>query len=81
MRAPSCSTADGVGDLESADVVVRTKAGRASVSYAESVGDQALGAGCGALSDAVFDTTGVRPRTVPFRPERVLAAALAGRAA
>ena len=31
-----------------------------------------------ALSNAVFDATGVRLRTVPFRPERVLAA-LAGR--
>ena len=31
-----------------------------------------------ALSDAVFDATGVRLRTVPFRPDRVLAA-LAGR--
>jgi nicotinate dehydrogenase subunit B len=33
-----------------------------------------------ALSNAVFDATGVRLRTVPFRPERVLAA-LAGRPA
>jgi CO/xanthine dehydrogenase Mo-binding subunit len=33
-----------------------------------------------ALSNAVFDATGVRLRTVPFRPERVKAA-LAGRPA
>jgi CO/xanthine dehydrogenase Mo-binding subunit len=32
-----------------------------------------------ALGNAVFDATGVRLRTVPFRPARVLAA-LAGRA-
>ena len=31
-----------------------------------------------ALSNAVFDATGVRLRTVPFRPDRVKAA-LAGR--
>jgi CO/xanthine dehydrogenase Mo-binding subunit len=32
-----------------------------------------------ALANAVFDATGVRLRTVPFRPERVKAA-LEGRA-
>jgi CO/xanthine dehydrogenase Mo-binding subunit len=43
------------------------------------VGEPAAAAVPAALSNAVFDATGVRLRTVPFRPERVRAALAAAR--
>ena len=43
------------------------------------VGEPASAAVPAALSNAVFDATGVRLRTVPFRPERVRAALAASR--
>ncbi len=55
------------------------------IEIIQRLGEAPLGAGeaasapvPAALSNAVFDATGVRLRTVPFRPDRVLAA-LAGR--
>ena len=43
------------------------------------VGEAASAPVPAALSNAVFDATGVRLRTVPFRPDRVKAALAAAR--
>ena len=39
----------------------------------QGIGEPAVGAVSAAISNAVYDAVGIRPRDLPFRPEKVLA--------
>ncbi|MEI7447610.1 MAG: molybdopterin cofactor-binding domain-containing protein, partial [Burkholderiales bacterium] len=75
-------------DWQSYPILRHDQAPKVEVDLIDRPGEPAWGAGeptaCaipGAIGNAVFDATGVRLRTVPFTPDRVLAALKAGAAA